>query len=242
MFTTNDYQQLTLLMNSSPEYSGLIHKLMDSYQFTISKISHELRNPLTLIYSTLQLIESQHPEVKEFRHWPQMIEDVEFTTELLNELSIYNNSQHLNLTTFDFQKFIKHIALSFAASITDADIEFTSKIDSSLPQITGDKTKLQEIFLNLLKNAQEAVGPGGSIRLNSYVEGNFAIIKISDTGCGIESERLDTIFTPFVTYKQGGSGLGLPIVQSTVLAHNGTVTVDSVEGEGTCFTVSLPIQ
>lgn len=241
MFTTNDYQQLTSLMNTSPEYSELIHKLMDSYEFTISKISHELRNPLTLIYSTLQLIESQHPEVKEFKHWPQMIEDVVFTTELLNELSTYNNSQHLNLKTFDFQEFIRHIALSFASSITETDIEFTSKIDSSLPQITGDKTKLQEIFLNLLKNAQEAVGTDGKIRLNSFVRDGFVIIEISDNGCGIEPEQLDTIFTPFVTYKQGGSGLGLSIVQSTTLAHNGTVSVDSVEGKGTCFTVSLPI-
>lgn len=241
MFTTNDYQQLTSLMNSSPEYSELIHKLMDSYEFTISKISHELRNPLTLIYSTLQLIESQHPEVKEFKHWPQMIEDVVFTTELLNELSTYNNSQHLNLKTFDFQEFIRHIALSFASSITETNIEFTSKIDSSLPQITGDKTKLQEIFLNLLKNALEAVDTDGKIRLNCFTKDGFVVTQISDNGCGIEPEQLDTIFTPFVTYKQGGSGLGLSIVQSTTLAHNGTVSVDSVEGKGTCFTVSLPI-
>lgn len=241
MFTTNDYQQLTSLMNSSPEYSELIRKLMDSYEFTISKISHELRNPLTLIYSTLQLIESQHPEVKEFKHWPQMIEDVVFTTELLNELSTYNNSQHLNLKTFDFQEFIRHIALSFASSITETNIEFTSKIDSSLPQITGDKTKLQEIFLNLLKNAQEAVDTDGKIRLNCFAKDGFVTIQISDNGCGIEPEQLDTIFTPFVTYKQGGSGLGLSIVQSTTLAHNGIVSVDSVEGKGTCFTVSLPI-
>lgn len=241
MFTTNDYQQLTSLINSSPESYELIQKLMDSYQFTISKISHELRNPLTLIYSTLQLIESQHPEVKEFRHWPQMIEDVEYTTDLLNELSTYNNSQHLNLKTFDFQKFMQHIAVSFAASITDTNIEFTSKIDDSLPQINGDKTKLQEVFLNLLKNAQEAVGPNGTIRLESFVEDHTIITQICDDGCGIEPDRLDTIFTPFVTYKQGGSGLGLPIVHTTILAHKGSVSVDSVEGKGACFTVSLPI-
>ena len=66
-FTANDYEKLHQLMNSSPEIRELLQKLLDSQQYTISKISHEVRNPLTLIYSTFQLIESSHPETREFQ-------------------------------------------------------------------------------------------------------------------------------------------------------------------------------
>ena len=94
-FTANDYEKLHQLMNSSPEIRELLQKLLDSQQYTISKISHEVRNPLTLIYSTFQLIESSHPETRDFSHWSELREDIEYTISLLQELSAYNNSEHL---------------------------------------------------------------------------------------------------------------------------------------------------
>ena len=99
-FTANDYEKLHQLMNSSPEIRELLQKLLDSQQYTISKISHEVRNPLTLIYSTFQLIESSHPETRDFSHWSELREDIEYTISLLQELSAYNNSEHLHLSTF----------------------------------------------------------------------------------------------------------------------------------------------
>jgi len=106
----------------------------------------------------------------------------------------------------------------------------------------GDKIKLREMFLNLLKNAKDAISSAGMITLHAYPEGNNILIQISDTGCGIASEDLDDIFTPFVTHKQGGSGLGLAIVQKTADAHGGVIQVRSDPGRGTTFSVTLPIQ
>lgn len=77
-FTANDYEKLHQLMNSSPEIRELLQKLLDSQKYTISKISHEVRNPLTLIYSTFQLIESSHPETRDFSHWSELREDIEY--------------------------------------------------------------------------------------------------------------------------------------------------------------------
>ena len=118
-FTANDYEKLHQLMNSSPEIRELLQKLLDSQQYTISKISHEVRNPLTLIYSTFQLIESSHPETRDFSHWSELREDIEYTISLLQELSAYNNSEHLHLSTFSAQDFFGQICLSFAASCVD---------------------------------------------------------------------------------------------------------------------------
>jgi len=241
-FTAQDTQRLNKLMADSPENKELLTKLLDFHQYTVSKISHEIRNPLALVYSTLQLIETTHPEVLNIKHWHYMREDVEYMTMLLEELSRYNNSERLSVTEINMRTCLEHLSISFAASLVDTDIEFTSKIDPNLPVVRGDKVKLREMFLNLLKNAKDAVSSAGTITLHAYPEGNNIVILLSDTGCGIASEDLDDIFTPFVTHKQGGSGLGLAIVQKTADAHGGFIQVQSDPGRGTTFSVTLPIQ
>jgi len=241
-FTALDMEKLNELMSSSPENKELLTKLLDSHQYTVSKISHEIRNPLALVYSTLQLIESTHPEVLDIRYWHYMREDVEYMNVLLEELSQYNNSDQVSFSEINMCAFMEHLALSFAASLVDTDIEFTSKIDPLLPVINGDKIKLKETFHNLLKNAKDAIAISGTINLHAYAKNNDIIVEITDTGCGIPSEHLASLFTPFVTYKQGGTGLGLTIVQKTIAAHNGNVHVKSVPGAGTTFIVTLPVQ
>ena len=226
-FTANDYEKLHQLMNSSPEIRELLQKLLDSQQYTISKISHEVRNPLTLIYSTFQLIESSHPETRDFSHWSELREDIEYTISLLQELSAYNNSEHLHLSTFSAQDFLGQICLSFAASCVDTDIGFSSLIAPDLPSLTADRLKLHEAILNLLRNAREAISSVGSIRLEAVLKDQML--------------QITTIFDPFVTYKPDGTGLGLAIVNRTITAHAGTVTVTSSCGKGTSFLLLLPI-
>lgn len=240
-FSSDDYTKLQKLMEESPENQELLQKLLDSHKYTITKISHEIRNPLALIYSTLQLIESQHPEVQTFRHWNEMREDIEFVTSLLQELSAYNNGERLSTTTFSSYDFLGRICLSFAASCMDTEVEFTSKLSPTLPDISGDKIKLQEVFLNLLQNAKDAVNSQGSICLEASIDSNTLKVAVSDNGCGIMPEHLEHIFDPFTTYKSGGTGLGLAISQRVITAHSGTISVDSKLGEGTTITVLLPI-
>lgn len=240
-FTSKDYEQLQKLMNESPENHILLQKLLDSHQYTISKISHEIRNPLTLVSSTLQLIETQHPEVTSYKYWDSLHGDLDFMIQLLAELSTYNNSERLHTETFSSLDFFQKICLSFAASCVDTDIEFTSELPDSLPPITGDKVKLQEVILNLLKNAKDAVPSDGTIRLSASANENQLTICISDNGCGIPSEHLESIFDAFVTHKSGGTGLGLSIAKRVVEAHKGTISVSSAVGQGTAFLVNLPV-
>lgn len=210
-------------------------------QLVISKISHELRNPLTIIYSTLQLIESRHPETRTFEHWQELIQDVEFMSVLLDDLSRFNHTADtLNLSTFSFRPFWEYISLSFAASIADTQLEYSSKIDPSINQITGDKTKLQEVFLNLLRNAADAAQPNGTISMTAIQKSDAIIITVKDSGCGISKDRLASIFEPFTTYKKNGTGLGLSICQNIIQAHQGTICVHSTPGEGSTFQITLP--
>ena len=208
-------------------------------EFLLSKFAHEIRNPLTTLYSTVQLIEVKHPEVKEFAHWSNLTYDIEFMNHLLDEMSDFTKSERLQPETFDFRLFLETLTLAFAASIEQSNVEYLSKIEPSIHQITGDKTKLQEVFWNLLKNAYEAALPDKSISLHAKQVDKDIIVTISDTGCGIPEERLPTIFEPFVTYKKQGTGLGLAICDHIIKAHGGTITVESTPGVGTTFSVTL---
>ena len=109
---------------------------------------------------------------------------------------------------------MKNVAISFAISLdtNEADIEFSSSISDSLGEFTGDKIKLQELVLNLLKNAEEAITEQGSIHLAASRSGDIITITCTDTGCGITPEQMECIFQPFVTYKPGGTGLGTGIL------------------------------
>lgn len=256
MFLESDFDKLHQIMEESPEKRALLERLLESHQMTISAISHEIRNPLTLIYSTLQLISSQHPETASFKYWGQLMKDVEYTNLLLEELSIYNNSDRLTLTPTDTVSFFKTTALSFAASIADTEIEFTSRVPDSLPEINCDSIKLRQVVLNLLRNAQDGVlaceeyhrkDSCRKILLEVYSltdeseQTSSVCVKISDNGCGIPSEHLQDIFEPFTTYKTGGTGLGLAIASRITRAHKGSLTVTSSPSEQTVFTLTLPV-
>ncbi len=266
MLTSTDLDKINQLTSDNPELRDVFSSIIASYRADLRTITHEIRNPLTIVYSTLQLIESSHPEVLSFRHWDSLHEDIVYMVNLLSELSLFNNSSQLNCAPIVTSNFLKKIALSFAGhlernSFNHTPIEFTSRIQPDLPILYGDPIRLKEVLLNLLKNASEAFlpdydsksdlnsdsnpAPTGkqSIRLDASVIENgssYLCIKIQDNGCGIPADQLKDIFRPFVTHKSGGTGLGLPISQRIIEAHHGTLTVHSDSSVGTTFTVLLP--
>lgn len=211
------------------------------FEFLLSKFAHELRNPLTSVYSSIQMIEMQHPEVKDFKYWSNLSYDLEYMNQLITELSSFSKSERLTLTEFSPKAMLERVSLSFAASIAESQVEYTSKLDASLPIMIGDEIKIKEVFLNLLRNAYEASLPDHKIYLEATASDTELIVRIQDTGCGISKEHLPTIFEPFVTHKKDGTGLGLAICRQVVHAHHGSIAVESEVGTGTTFTVVLPL-
>ena len=202
MLSSTDHDKLQQIMQEHPETEELFNRIFKSHQMDISTISHEIRNPLTLVYSTLQLIESQHPEVLEFAHWSELHQDIEYMKLLLEDLSSYNNGERLDLAPLSTDSFFRRIALSFASSIIDTDIEFTSYIPEDLPVLSADSVKLRQALLNLLRNAadhglesnEERVALGkeevGNIYLDAYQDGNNVNIEVRDDGGGINIEKV----------------------------------------------------
>ncbi len=118
-------------------------------------------------------------------------------------------------------------------------------LDGDFPAVNGDETLLRQAFLNLLRNARQAVRAvredGGEVHVRGAVSDDGRVgLEISDNGVGIEEQNLDRIFLPFFTTREEGTGLGLALVQKIILSHNGTIQVNSRPGEGTSFRITLP--
>ena len=122
-------------------------------------------------------------------------------------------------------------------------ISVRKELATSKPIALGLDYKLQQVFLNLFLNAHEAMPKGGWLRITTRRDDTRTVIEIADTGSGISGENLSRIYDPFFTTKslRRGSGLGLSITYGIVQEHGGSIECDSVEGQGTRFTVELPL-
>lgn len=238
-----DLETLAALKDRDPEAAQIIDTMLENHQQIVSSISHEIRNPLTLVYSSLQLIASKYPESQGFKFWDTTIETVEFMKLLLEELSSFNNGETLNCVEINTSLFLRKISLSYALALEKNPIEISSNISNQLPPIIGDKIKLREVLLNLLRNAQDAVSSNGKIMIAAQVDEstNQMIITVEDNGYGMDPCQLEDIFEMFKTYKSDGTGLGLPISRRIIEAHGGTLTAESEFGKGSIFTIRLPI-
>ena len=214
-----------------------IQKLKEEYHLALSRISHEIRNPVTLINSSMQLMEAEHPEVAGIDLWSDMKKDMLFLRRLLDELSGYNNGERIHPEPLLLFPFLSEIASNARFLSPEPEITFTARLAENLPEINGDPVKLRQAVTNLLRNAFES--GASEVILSCCSEKEEAIIRITDNGSGISPEIQGEIFTPFVTYKKNGTGLGLPLVQRISNAHGGTLTYSSGK-EGTTFTLRLP--
>ena len=119
-------------------------------------------------------------------------------------------------------------------------ISITENYSREVPLVQGSAEQIRQVFLNLFTNAVDAMPDGGRIEVKTSVENKHVIVTVADTGLGIPSHIINKIFDPLFTTKDSGSGLGLTVSLSIIRDHGGTIKVDSEEGKGTEFTVTLP--
>lgn len=213
---------------------------MEDTNLTIAKIAHEIRNPLTLINSSLQLIETMHPEVKDFQFWSQTLDDVEYLNRLLDELSLYSDNRRFFMCEVNSKEIFSSLEESLQPYVMAEKKNFSVHLPSQLPSVFGNPVKLKQAFLNLLKNAFESTGENGCVSLSARKYLDQIIVRITDDGCGMTPEALETLFVPFSSHKADGTGLGMAITHKILTAHYGHIDVSSSLGRGTTFTITLP--
>lgn len=224
--------------------SKIIEQMKQDFQFMLSKVSHEIRNPVTLINSYLQFIEKAHPEVAGYEYWDDILDQMDFLKKLLDELSIYNNSGKLHREPVHICAYLEKLTRELAPACEYLGIRLScdnSALDRDV-LLSLDILKIQQALFNLIRNAGESIENKGAIRILTARESNALCIRIEDDGCGIEPEYLPTLFEPFVTHKKSGTGMGLAIVKQIMQSHGGRVQVDSRPGRGTAFILSFPLE
>ena len=193
-------------------------------QMTLSKFTHEIRNPVALIQSELQMLASAHPELNSYDGWYGIMENLEYIRELLNELSRYNNAEHLSPVQTDITLLLKSIIRSFRPALDYLGITLETDIPQTLPLLCLDQTKIHQALLNLLRNAQESIQHShGVISVTAAAVTDGICISVRDNGCGMTDSQIKNVFNPFVTYKPTGTGLGLPVTRQIIEAHGGSL-------------------
>jgi signal transduction histidine kinase len=214
-----------------------------------SAIAHEIRNPLNYINLTLDHLRSKFAPEEDDRKanfnklTSQLKSEVARINQQISDFLNYSRPANVSLRPIDARPIIEDSLRIVEAQAAEQDIKIAVVEQEEVPEIMGDPEFLRSVFNNLFINAVQAMGQEGgnlSVRLSPDDDLEFVRIEVTDTGSGIPQENLEKIFEPYFSTKETGTGLGLAIVQKVVELHDGTITAESVEGEGTKFTVRLP--
>ncbi len=204
-------------------------------------IAHEIGNPLTSIFSYIQILR----ELEDDKFKKESIETIYFhikrISEILKQLSGFSKMPAIELKACQVNEVIENSTRLIQYDKQAQNIVIIKELADSLPDITVDLNQLSQVFINLILNAVDAMLDGGRLTVRSYAEDNNIVIEFEDTGVGIPREKLHMIFDPFYTTKEKGTGLGLAVSYNILKKMNGTLTVDSEPGKGTVFKITLPI-
>jgi PAS domain S-box-containing protein len=210
-------------------------------------VAHELGNPLNSLTIHLQLIERKLRKLRESKESASLAESIQICQEEVTRLDgiVRNFLEAIrprppDLAEVNVVEVIDDVLRFQAKELDDRRINVEGELPASTPVIMADRNQLKQVFFNLVKNAMEAMGPGGKLGIRVRADDDSVFILFADTGTGIRHEDLPKLFSPYHTTKTGGHGLGLMIVQRIMREHGGQVGIESKEGTGTVVTLQFP--
>lgn len=223
----------------------LEHERLAAIGTTAATFAHEIGNPLNSMYMAAQLLErrlARQPDLADEKMTAPLrtlMSELKRLTLLLEEFRMLARRQQVTLRPTSLAAVAADVLAAETLAYPERGIQVQKLFPADLPLIAADSEKLTQVLLNLCKNAAEAMPHGGTLTLRAGAAGARVRLEVSDTGTGLPP-GLD-IFEPFTTTKSQGTGLGLTIVRQIVAAHNGTLTYHSPPGQGTTFTLELPV-
>ncbi|MBS1111830.1 MAG: signal transduction histidine kinase [Nitrospirae bacterium] len=236
----------------SMELKAAMEKMEEAYTYThllqteklssIGQISaglaHELKNPVTTLKMLFQAF-VENPDMT--REDAAIInKEIEKIDNVLNSFLGFVKEKSFHFTEINIDKLIDRVLSLASFDLDSYGIVVQKDMTAGLPDITGDRALLEQVFLNLVINAVQAMPDGGEIRISGKTDNNFVDVMIWDKGGGIPADLRSKVFNPFFTTKEHGTGLGLSIAYNIINAHRGELFFDTNEGVGTVFTVRLP--
>lgn len=217
-------------------------------------LAHEIKNPLGGIKGSAQLLEMELEDGSSLKEYPSvMIRETERINKIIDELLNLSRPRQASRNEVNISQVLNEIILLQRQAFAEKNLTISAQLDPSIPAILGDQDLLTQLFLNLIKNAGEAVPEGGAVCVTTRIDSEYHLsspgertvplvkVIVEDNGPGISREQLERIFTPFYTTKSGGTGLGLATCQKIVSDHHGLLDVKQRKSGGTAFSVSLPL-
>ena len=203
-------------------------------------VAHELRNPLGVISNSVYYLRTRvgEDDPKVSKHLNIISREVDAANQIITDLMNFVRVTDLNAQSEDPGALIER---SIERAIIPDDVKVEAEIAPDLPRITADGPKMEQVCLNLITNAIQAMTNGGRLIISVIRQDDDIVFRFADNGPGIPPENLESIFEPLFTTKAKGIGLGLSLVKLLVEAQHGRVSVHSELGKGACFEVSLPI-
>lgn len=220
-----------------------MRRLADIGQFA-ARTAHEVRNALASIKGAAQMVRGELEEQNAPTEWPEVIlSEVDSLTLLTGEILDFARSGELTPQQIAVNEFLWTAVNLLGSVLTEHRVQVVWQLADNLPEISADPVRLGQVVRNLVINAVQAMPEGGVLTIRSEYDPRteLVVIHLQDTGNGIPEDVQGRIFQPFMTTKTKGTGLGLPIVQKIVSQHGGRITFESRRGQGTLFSVSLPI-
>ncbi|WP_373501184.1 sensor histidine kinase [Desulfococcus sp.] len=210
-----------------------------------SGIAHEINNPLGIILGYTQLLlRSEPPDTQKAEDLRIIEKHVKSCKAIVADLLNFARSSKPKNENVDIHDIIEDVLVFVTHQAGASSVEFVREYDRSAPPLFIEEKKIKQVLINLVMNAQHASGNKGVIRIATLHDAAAAqlLIRVRDTGYGIEKKHLSRIFDPFFTTKPTGegTGLGLAVSYGIVKSHGGTISVESEPGRGTEFTVMLP--
>ncbi|HZN93045.1 MAG TPA: ATP-binding protein [Myxococcales bacterium] len=212
-----------------------------------ASVVHEINNPMTAVATYADALLQRYllnpaADLSDRDKLKKIIDNSNRILRFTRDLVSYARPADDKPEKVDLHKLLD-MAVSFCDHVLHQHKVAVEKEYGSLPPLSAVRGNLVQVFVNLITNACHAMQPGGVVKLRTVVDGNDALITVADSGAGIKAEHLDKIFEPFFTTKPDGkgTGLGLSIVQGIVEKHAGTIKVNSVPGQGTTFSIRLPL-
>jgi signal transduction histidine kinase len=208
-----------------------------------SSIAHEIKNPLTGISAGVQYLARKLPpgateeETVEF-----ILTEINRLSRIIDDLYSVSKPPTLIFVETDVGEVINKSLLCLSEEVLKREIATEVSLDRDTPPIKADPDRLQQVFINIIKNAIEACSTGGRVEIRMVCSGHNIDVEFVDDGCGIPIDEIDKIFEPFHSGKASGTGLGLYLSRNIVERHRGTIEVAQSRDRGTVFTVTLPIR
>ena len=209
-----------------------------------SQIAHELNNPLYGIMNTLELLKSEiTPENKRRKLLDMSLSETVRLAEMLRKMLSFSKPDQEEKGPVNINTIIDELMLLHEKQLRENSIKLKSELAEELPEVYASRNQMRQVFLNMISNARDAMPEGGTLTFRTWHQNAHVYIEISDTGQGIDKENLNRIFDSFFTTKDTvkGVGLGLSVCYGFIQDHGGDIRVNSSSGEGTTFTIHLPI-